>query len=69
MKYKISGNSRTWNIMLYKVDEKGDPILDVNGDVKLLNQEQVIKELKADGVSNPKSTYFDLIDDLLGVAS
>jgi hypothetical protein len=64
-KYKIAGNSSTCNIMLYKVDEKGDPIeLGVTGHPILYLEEHVIEELRAEGVSKPKSAYFKLVDDL-----
>ena len=64
-KWKISGKSRTWWIMLYKVDEQGDPI-EVNqwGDPTLYVEEQVIEELREEGFSNPQSAYFKLVDDL-----
>jgi hypothetical protein len=63
-KWKISGKSRTWWIMLYKVDENGDPIELRHGSPILYVEEQVIEELRAEGFSNPKSAYFKLVDDL-----
>ena len=49
--------------MLYKVDEKGDPIeLGVTGHPILYLEEHVIEELRAEGVSKPKSAYFKLAE-------
>jgi len=63
-KWKISGKSRTWWIMLYKVDENGDPIELRHGSPLLYVEEQVVEELRAEGFSNPQSAYFKLVDRL-----